>query len=56
MQDQPVMSVLLELLRNEPHQPFLYLDDVFAGRNSSAVGNAKYVRIDRDSGLTERGV
>src|SRR5688572_24482575 len=56
MQYQPVVRMLFELFGDEPKQPQLDRQHVFAGRDRSAVGDAKYMGIDGDRRLAERAV
>ena len=50
------MCVLLELVRRQPHEPFLNFEWRLAFRNASAVRDTKNMRIDGNRCFTEGGV
>ncbi len=56
VQDQPVVRVQFEFIRHEFKQLLFDRDDVLAGCDAGAVGDAKNMRVDRDGRLAERDV
>ena len=56
MQYQPVMGVELEFVGYEFKQFMLNFEHILAGRNGGAIGNAEYMRIHRDGGVSESSI
>ena len=56
VQDQPVVGVLFVLIRDELQQALLDFQDVFAGRQTGAVGYPEYVGVYGNGGLAESGI
>jgi hypothetical protein len=56
VQDQPVVRVAAEFLRNACLEAAFHREHVLAGREAGAVGDPEDVRVDRDRRLPERGV
>jgi hypothetical protein len=56
VQNQPVVRVAAEGLRDDLLKLGLNLVDILAGRESGAVADAEDVGVDREGFLAERGV